>query len=111
MENNVLRGRNSIKQEELQTGNSKKISNHHQQQAFHKDSLNVIAKFNERRCHGMPLYGQDLIEVSTIVSPEAICSPPKMSSPEKKVWKGSHGLITTNYDNDQGSYSSRKLLP
>ena len=34
-----------------------------------------------------------------------------MSSPEKKVWKGSHGLITTNYDNDQGSYSSRKLLP
>ena len=34
-----------------------------------------------------------------------------MSSPEKKVWKGSHGLINTNYDNDQGSYSSRKLLP
>lgn len=66
MENNVLRGRNSIKQEELQTGNSKQTSNHHQQQAFHKDSLNVIAKFNERRCHGMPLYGQDLIEVLTI---------------------------------------------
>ena len=37
--------------------------------AFHKDSLNVIAKFNERRCNGMPLYGQDLIEVLTIVSP------------------------------------------
>ena len=66
MENNVLRGRNSIKQEELQTGNCKQTSNHHQQQAFHKDSLNVIAKFNERRCHGMPLYGQDLIEVLTI---------------------------------------------
>ena len=66
MENNVLRGRISIKQEELQTGKSKQTSNHHQQQAFHKDSLNVIAKFNERRCHGMPLYGQDLIEVLTI---------------------------------------------
>ena len=37
--------------------------------AFHRDSLNVIAKFNERRCNGMPLYGQDLIEVLTIVSP------------------------------------------
>ena len=40
--------------------------------AFHRDSLNVIAKFNERRCNGMPLYGQDLIEVLTIVSPGKI---------------------------------------
>ena len=34
--------------------------------AFHRDSLNVIAKFNERRCNGIPLYGQDLVEVLTI---------------------------------------------
>ena len=78
-----------------------------QQQAFHKDSLNVIAKFNERRCHGMPLYGQDLIEDLTIVSPEAICSPPKMSSLDKKVWKGSHGLINTDhYDNNDHHQTS-----
>ena len=32
-----------------------------------------------------------------------------MSSPDKKVWKGSHGLINTNYDNN--SHSSRRLLP
>ena len=30
-------------------------------QAFDEDSLGVIAKFNERRCKGMPLFGQDLI--------------------------------------------------
>jgi hypothetical protein len=54
--------------------------------AFHADSLNVIAKFNERRCNGMPLYGQDLIQVLTIVSPDAICSPPRMS--QSSVWKG-----------------------
>jgi hypothetical protein len=56
-------------------------------QAFHKDSLNVIARFNERRCNGMPLYGQDLIEVLTIVSSEADCLPPNMAT--STVWKGS----------------------
>lgn len=56
--------------------------------AFHRDSLNVIAKFNERRCNGMPLYGQDLIEVLTIVSPDAICSPPRIRT-NSSIWKGS----------------------
>lgn len=57
--------------------------------AFHADSINVIAKFNERRCHGMPLYGQDLIQVLTIVSPEATCSPPRMRTSKTTHWKGS----------------------
>ena len=55
--------------------------------AFHKDSLNVIAKFNERRCHGMPLYGQDLIQTLTI----DLSANPLSSSKTKghSVWKGS----------------------
>ena len=36
-------------------------------QAFHAESLYVIARFNERRCRGMPLYGQDLVEALTVV--------------------------------------------
>ena len=36
-------------------------------EAFHKDSLHVIARFNERRCMGMPLYGQDLLDALTVV--------------------------------------------
>jgi hypothetical protein len=36
-------------------------------EAFHKDSLHVIARFNERRCNGMPLYGQDLLDALTVV--------------------------------------------
>lgn len=36
-------------------------------EAFHKDSLLVIARFNERRCNGMPLYGQDLLDALTVV--------------------------------------------
>ena len=41
----------------------KKIQHH----AFHKDSLHVIARFNERRCNGMPLFGRDLVEALTVV--------------------------------------------
>ena len=52
--------------DQILAGNSKEKT---ATSAFHRDSLNVIAKFNERRCNGMPLYGQDLIEVLTIVSP------------------------------------------
>ena len=65
-------------------GTAEISSSHGTEFAFHPESLNVIAKFNERRCQGMPLYGQDLIEVLTIVSPEASCSQPKMAS---KTWK------------------------
>ena len=36
-------------------------------EAFHKDSVYVIARFNERRCMGMPLYGQDLLDALTVV--------------------------------------------
>ena len=55
--------------------------------AFHKDSLNVIAKFNERRCHGMPLYGQDLIQTLTIdMSANPLSSSKKATH---SVWKGS----------------------
>ncbi len=35
--------------------------------AFHSESLKVIARFNERRCKGMPLYGADLISALTVV--------------------------------------------
>lgn len=38
-----------------------------QSRAFHPESLSVIARFNERRCRGMPLYGQDLICSLTVV--------------------------------------------
>ena len=59
--------------------------------AFHKDSLNVIAKFNERRCHGMPLYGQDLIEALTI----DLSAPLRPTS----IWKGSGFSRHLNLDN------------
>ena len=63
----------SGKQHSRQSVWSSSVRELHQQSsaspAFQRDSLNVIAKFNERRCNGMPLYGQDLIEVLTIVSP------------------------------------------
>ena len=35
--------------------------------AFHEDSLHVIARFNERRCNGMPLFGRDLVDALTVV--------------------------------------------
>ena len=35
--------------------------------AFHPGSLSVIARFNERRCKAMPLYGQDLLSALSIV--------------------------------------------
>lgn len=41
-----------------------------EQTAFHPESLYVIARFNERRCRGMPLYGQDLVEALTVVNSE-----------------------------------------
>lgn len=71
--------------------------------AFHADSINVIAKFNERRCNGMPLYGQDLIQVLTIVTPDATCSPPRMTRTTQ--WKGS-GYVAL-----QSSNSTSELLP
>ena len=37
------------------------------QKAFHEDSLYVIARFNERRCNGMPLFGRDLVDALTVV--------------------------------------------
>ena len=36
--------------------------------AFHDESLHVIARFNERRCHGMPLFGRDLVDALTVVN-------------------------------------------
>jgi hypothetical protein len=42
-------------------------TNEDNSRAFHKDSLSVIASFNERRCKGLPLYGQDLISALTVV--------------------------------------------
>ena len=39
----------------------------HQRHAFHEDSLHVIARFNERRCNGMPLFGRDLVDALTVV--------------------------------------------
>ncbi|MCV6608821.1 MAG: hypothetical protein OIF32_11460, partial [Campylobacterales bacterium] len=36
--------------------------------AFHKESLGVIAKFNERKCMGLPLYGEDLLSALTVVT-------------------------------------------
>ena len=38
-----------------------------QQHAFHEESLHVIARFNERRCNGMPLFGRDLVDALTVV--------------------------------------------
>ena len=68
-------------------------------QAFHKDSLNVIAKFNERRCHGMPLYGQDLIQALTINGNEINQNSKKNSN----IWKGSgfnqHLTLELNHPN------------
>ena len=43
-------------------------SSSREQAAFHPESLYVIARFNERRCRGMPLYGQDLVEALTVVN-------------------------------------------
>ena len=37
--------------------------------AFHKESLKVIARFNERRCRGLPLFGQVHIFQFITVSP------------------------------------------
>ncbi len=37
--------------------------------AFHAESLKIIARFNERRCRGLPLYGQDLISALYIMKP------------------------------------------
>ena len=112
MENNVLRGRGikseSKKQQELmltttgsgkQTGSSNQLllqrpapKANHLQQAFHKDSLNVIAKFNERRCHGMPLYGQDLIEVLTIGKNHALKKYDQFTLNTISYFWGSNGL-------------------
>ena len=64
--------------------------------AFHRDSINVIAKFNERRCNGMPLYGQDLIEVLTIVTADAICAPPKVGANSNR-WKGSSFILPPSH--------------
>eukprot|EP00095_Tigriopus_kingsejongensis_P005896 maker-scaffold1366_size45417-snap-gene-0.7 protein:Tk05896 transcript:maker-scaffold1366_size45417-snap-gene-0.7-mRNA-1 annotation:"helicase domino-like" len=36
--------------------------------AFHAESLGIIARFNERRCKGMPLYGSDLISALTVIN-------------------------------------------
>ena len=66
--------------------------------AFHKDSLNVIAKFNERRCHGMPLYGQDLIEALTI----DLSAPLRPTS----IWKGSGFSRHLNLDTLESNTAS-----
>jgi hypothetical protein len=49
------------------SSSSVKVSDVVAVEAFHKDSLHVIARFNERRCMGMPLYGQDLLDALTVV--------------------------------------------
>ena len=36
--------------------------------AIHPESLRVVARFNERRCKGLPLYGEDLITSLTVVN-------------------------------------------
>ncbi len=35
---------------------------------MHPESLRVIARFNDRRCKGLPLYGEDLITSLTVVN-------------------------------------------
>ena len=45
----------------------KQFNGQSQLNAFHEDSLHVIARFNERRCNGMPLFGRDLVDALTVV--------------------------------------------
>eukprot|EP00096_Caligus_rogercresseyi_P010482 TRINITY_DN3834_c0_g1_i1.p1 TRINITY_DN3834_c0_g1~~TRINITY_DN3834_c0_g1_i1.p1 ORF type:complete len:1366 (-),score=440.93 TRINITY_DN3834_c0_g1_i1:987-5051(-) len=53
--------------------------------ALHKESLRVIATFNERRCLGLPLYGKDLVDILTIVT---------SIRPVKSMFRGM-GLVNT----------------
>jgi hypothetical protein len=48
--------------------------------AFHKESLPIIARFNERRCRGLPLYGQDLISALYVMKP-SVTSPAQAKRP------------------------------
>lgn len=66
------------------------------QTAFHPESLSVIARFNERRCKGLPLYGADLIAALTVVDSIRPC---------RTRFRGEHKEIR-DYVSDS-SWSSR----
>lgn len=67
-------------------------------EAFHQDSLHVIARFNERRCTGMPLYGQDLLDALTVVDTA------KPTVKPLNRWRGSGHVACLN-----ASYCTRNV--
>ena len=83
---------------------SQQETNHH---AFHEDSLQVIARFNERRCNGMPLFGRDLVDALTVVDS---IRPVRASRGSTQIHNRHRGVSYVNCLNAKSNLSSSNAL-
>ena len=75
--------------------------------AFHEDSLHVIARFNERRCNGMPLFGRDLVDALTVVDSVRPIKTNKVSAQNYMKRSGQGYVNCLNAGLNTSTYSVR----